>query len=88
MASTNSTADCRDAHSDPARETKRLSVPAAASSRVFFEFGLTDGFLLGRIGYKGQSAIVQLISHFHTHMGIASYVLVPTPAVSVREPTA
>ena len=53
---------------------------------IFFEFRVIDCFLLGRIGYEGQSAIVQLISYFDTHMGISSYVLVPAPAMRVDEP--
>ena len=52
---------------------------------VFFKFRLIDGCLLSRIGNKRQSAIVQLISHFDTHMGISGYVLIPAPAVWVRE---
>ena len=53
---------------------------------VFLKFRLIDGCLLGGIGYKGQSAIVQLISYFDTHIGISGHVLVPAPAMRVREP--
>jgi hypothetical protein len=45
-----------------------------------------DGFSLGRIGRHDQSTIVQFISYFDTHVGISGYVLVPSPAVRVREP--
>src|ERR1700675_979786 len=54
--------------------------------RVFLPFCLDDGCSLGRIGDVGQSAIVQSISYFDTNMRISDYVLVPAPAVRVREP--
>src|SRR5215469_17244392 len=53
---------------------------------VFLKFRFIDGCSLGRIGYKGQSAIVQLMTYFDSYMGISGHVLVPAPAVRVREP--
>src|SRR5579864_6791080 len=52
---------------------------------VFLECCLIDGFLLGRIGRQDQSAIVQFTFYFDAYMGISHYVLVPSPAVRVRE---
>ena len=53
---------------------------------VFFELRLIDGCLFGRIGYKGQSAIIQLVSYFEAHVRISGYVLIPAAAVRVGEP--